>query len=245
VKGTKSSSSKGRRKRVSSSPERSVICEEHTPEKTDPSFPSSPKLDDDEKTPCSDPRYQRRSYDSTRDVLDDGDGLLIMIPKPPREVQTNPEAEFLERLQERHAEKIEAGKLVPSEVLKVVKTELEETPLWEFLEIDARTTLAPEKLKNVGGYYRKLARETRIHREVASIEERDNQLKRLAAAQAAKDDAAEAETKRRHLERYACCNATGHAESGGYCQCKVGQFTREIDDYAKSHPAPAQTEVVR
>jgi hypothetical protein len=128
-------------------------------------------------------------------------------PKP-RAPFENPEMEFSARIAERHGTTVDMERL-----LQIVRSELDCGPLSEFLEEDLKTTTAPDTIRNVGAYYRDLARKVMRQKQVAGLEWTTTPL----------------QAPQPTFKPSCTCN-DGRLLGGGYCTCKVGEARRDYDE---------------
>ena len=138
-------------------------------------------------------------------------------PKP-RPLASSPEAEFRQRLIERH------GPLFDAEgCMKHVRKQLEKTgglSLADFLAFDTARTTAPSALKNPGGYYVGLAKELRNAAVAAAFDAATTPLRQAAAPP---------EPPRDDKGRCIDCGGPGVLKDGSYCTCQMGRDLKDLE----------------
>jgi hypothetical protein len=140
-------------------------------------------------------------------------------PQPRKPIE-NPVLEFEARMQERHGPVVNAAA-----VLADVREELGDTPLAEFLDVDAKTTTAPSRLTNPHGHYRKLAQKVGRSKAREIADTADRALRSVAVQE------------RPHTAVCRACK-DGLTRDGGYCSCVLGPFRRQVDERSVKQKPP-------
>ena len=154
-------------------------------------------------------------------------------PKP-RQQAASPEAEFRERLTERHGAIFDVERCMQN-----VRRQLDKAggvTMADFLAADLERTTAPTAINNPNGYYTQLAKGLRHDAVAAAHAAIFDPLKQAGAD-------APVEPERNSHGRCVECNGLGKLPAGGFCRCQLGRDLEAQErrgPVAKKGPATAK-----